>query len=317
VNHEEHLVGEFGNDSRGVPEDVDVVDEFLEDFLVDAAVEGDGVGDEVEEEDEQFVAPGGEPETVDESLEVVHDLQPQLLLRLVVDRPNVVQEAAVGVGSNPRLLDGVGVRDVGKLLVGLVLALQLDYVEVVLRLLQRLLQLLPGLHLPRELLGNKGDAGDEVEGELRLLVVLNIERSNPFRIFKQFGLILLKGLERFLQPLLGLELGVLVELQDEKGGVHGLVVVIQELVLAGTDQRLEHLHAKVIDVLRVLERVQVPPVLGVVGGRPLYYLLRLLGKSPLHSIVYKSNRADEYMITLRMRAVNAIRKSSSQQPICN
>lgn len=54
------------------------------------------------------------------------------------------------------------------------------------------------------------------------------------------------------------------------------------MVLAGANERFEHLHAEVVDVLGVLKSVQIAPIPGVVVRCSLDYLLGLLGEPPLH-----------------------------------
>ncbi len=38
------------------------------------------------------------------------------------------------------------------------------------------------------------------------------------------------------------------------------MVVLKKLVLAGADERFEHLHAEVVDVLGVLKSVEIAPI---------------------------------------------------------
>lgn len=148
MDGEEEVIGHLSDDSWGAAQHIRVVNQFFEYFLIDAAVVGDEIAGEIEEDREELVPLGGVSQAVHHGLHVVHQLQPQLLLGLVVDRAEVVQEAAVGVGCDFGLFNGGWVCHMGEFLVGLVFLLEFDDVEVVLGLLQCLLYLRAWLYFP-------------------------------------------------------------------------------------------------------------------------------------------------------------------------
>lgn len=249
--------------------------------------------DEVQIDSEQRVPLPREPQSVDEPLQVVENGLPNFLVDDVVAGPDIVQEAAVGKTSNFGLLESFVKRQIGQFFVGFVLSFKLDDIFVVCSLGESLVELLARLYLPIELFGDVSDAGDEVEGELVFFRVVEVQFDDPLGVLVASGLALLVDLPGLLEPLFGLEFGVLVELEDHEGGEHGFVVLVEELVLAVVGDRLEQLHAEVVDVVHLFAGLQHLPVVARTARSVLEHLLRLVHKGLLrHPLLNQLNLLD-------------------------
>lgn len=92
-----------------------------------------------------------------------------------------------------------------------------------------------------------------------LLIVAKVQFDNPPSVLKDLGFGLCENPLGFLKPSLGLQLGIFVELEQQKSRVHGFVLIIKKLVFVVGRHSLEKLHAKMIDVLDVLARLERLP----------------------------------------------------------